>query len=210
MAELRYEPRLSDSVQLLLRGHGNRYASNEAFQSTPYATERYEGIWYGAEGRLAWTPRPGLRFTVGGEGQVHPVIVMHGQTLYGDAAASYLDEHAPYHFSAGYLLLDAQPLPWIKFSGGARVDNYSTFGAIVVPRGALIVKPVEGGTLKLMGGRAFRAPSIYEQVYNDGGVSQARALSLEPESIWSGEVEYSQRFRGDWVALVGGHLARVQ
>jgi outer membrane receptor protein involved in Fe transport len=216
MAELRYEPRVADSLQLLLRGHADRYASREAFQSTPYAVERYEGIWYGAEARLVWTPSPWLRLTAGGEGQVHPVVVMHGQTLYSDSAATYLDEHVPYHFSAGYLLVDASPLPWVKISGGARVDNYSTFGSIVVPRGAVIVKPVEGGILKLMGGRAFRAPSVYEQGYNDGGVSQARAvdpdrgLSLSPESVWSGEIEYSQRFRTDWVALVDGYVSRVQ
>lgn len=216
MAELRYEPKLSDSVQLLLRGNANRSSSDEAFQATPYAVERYEGIWYGAEARLAWTPRPGLRLTAGGEGQVHPVVVMHGQTLYTDTAGSYLDQHAPYHFSAGYLIVDATLTPWIKFSGGARVDNYSTFGSIVVPRGAVIVKPTPGGTLKLMGGRAFRAPSVYEQNYNDGGITQlpgvdpTRGLSLTPESVWSGEVEYSQRFHTDWVALVDGYLSRVQ
>jgi len=216
MAELRYEPKLTDSLQLLLRGNANRSVSSEEFQATPYATERYEGIWYGAEARLAWTPRPGLRLTAGGEGQVHPVVVMHGQTLYSADAGSYLDVHAPYHFSAGYLIADATLAPWMKFSGGARVDNYSTFGSIVVPRGALIVRPVEGGTLKLMGGRAFRAPSVYEQNYNDGGQTQmpavdpSRGLSLSPESIWSGEVEYSQRFHTDWVALVDGYLSRVQ
>jgi outer membrane receptor protein involved in Fe transport len=70
--------------------------------------------------------------------------------------------------------------------------------------------------LKLMGGRAFRAPSVYEQVYNDGGITQARAvdeargLSLSPESIWSGELEYAQRFGTDWVALVDGFVSRVQ
>ncbi|MCA1829695.1 MAG: TonB-dependent receptor, partial [Myxococcales bacterium] len=206
MAEVRYEPHVSDSVQLLLRGQANRYASNESFASDPGSYERYQSAWYGAEARIAWTPMRGLRLTVGGEGQTHPVVILRGES----GGAGYLDEHAPYHFSAGYLLADVSPLSWLKFSGGARVDNYSTFGAIVVPRGAIIVKPAEGGTLKLIGGRAFRAPSIYEQVYNDGGITQVKATSLQPESIWSGEVEYSQRFKSDWVALVGGYVSRVQ
>ena len=215
MGEARYEPKLSDAVQLLLRAHANRYASHESFASTPAAAEQYAGVWYGAEGRLVFTPAKSLRLTLGAEGQVHPVVSIRGRTL-GDAGRAYLDEHAPYHFSAGYLLADLLPAPWVKLEAGARVDNYSTFGAILVPRGAVIFKPAPGGTLKLMGGRAFRAPSIYEQVYNDGGLSQARAvdpargLSLLPESIWSGEVEYAQRFRTDWVALVSGHLSRVQ
>jgi outer membrane receptor protein involved in Fe transport len=41
-------------------------------------------------------------------------------------------------------------------------------------------------------------------------VDPARGLSLAPESIWSGEIEYSQRFGGDWVALASGHLSRVR
>jgi outer membrane receptor protein involved in Fe transport len=193
-------------VQLLLRGQANRYASDEAFASDPASYERYQSAWYGAEARLAWTPMRGLRFTIGGEGQTHPVVILRGES----GGSGYLDEHAPYHFSAGYLLADVSPSSWLKFSAGARVDNYSTFGAIVVPRGAIIVKPVQDGTLKIIGGRAFRAPSIYEQVYNDGGITQVKASGLQPESIWSGEIEYSQRLRSDWTALVGGYASRVQ
>jgi outer membrane receptor protein involved in Fe transport len=215
MAELRYEPKLSSSLQLLLRAHGNRSGSQEWFASAPPAYETYIGVWYGAEARLIWS-LPALRLTLGGEGQVHPVVSLRGLTTAGAGAGSYLDEHAPYQFSAGYFLLDATPAPWLKLSGGARVDVYSTFGAIVVPRGAAIFRLAPGSTLKLMGGRAFRAPSIYEQTYNDAGVSQARAvdplrdLTLAPESIWSGEVEYAHRFRTDWVALLGGYLSRVE
>src|SRR5690606_16195518 len=71
------------------------------------------------------------------------------------------------------------------------------------------------GVLKLMAGRAFRAPSIYEQFYNDGGFSQvsavdpARGLELGPESIVSGEIEYLQRFLDNWVALGAVHASYV-
>lgn len=208
MGEVRFEPHISDSVQLLLRAHANRYASQEAFASDPASLENYIGVWYGAEARVVWTPFKGLRLTVGGEGQVDPVVSIHGMNT--DGSAPYVDEHHPYNFSAGYLLLDASPASWIKLSGGARVDNYSTFGAIVVPRGAMILKPFAGSILKIMGGRAFRAPSVYELYYNDGGYSQNQAQALQPESIWSGEVELSQRFKSDWVALVSGHVGRVQ
>jgi outer membrane receptor protein involved in Fe transport len=58
-----------------------------------------------------------------------------------------------------------------------------------------------------MGGRAFRAPSIYEQLYNDNGQSQEKALTLDAEKIVSGEVEYTQRFLEDWVALGAVHAS---
>src|SRR5262249_52008216 len=102
-------------------------------------------------------------------------------------------------------LAEISPVSWLRISGGARVDVYSTFGPIFVPRLAFIFKPTAGGTLKLMGGRAFRAPSVYEQYYSDGNETESVAKTLKPESVYSGEIEYSQRFLEDWVALGAAH-----
>lgn len=223
LAEVRYEPRLSETVQLFLRAHANRYVfegrNAYAIDDThPYAdastisNETYRGTWMGGEARLVLTPLKQLRLTAGGEGQGAPQADMIGSF---PSQTPYLDTHNPYGFGAGYLIADGSPLSWLRLSGGVRVDYYSTFGAEPVPRGAVIIKPAKGSVLKLMVGRAFRAPSSYEQFYNDGGASQvpgvdkSRELSLLPESIVSGEIEYSQRFREDWVALVAGHMSRV-
>jgi outer membrane cobalamin receptor len=128
----------------------------------------------------------------------------------------YLDEEHSFGLGAVYAVLDAEPIKWFRASAGLRFDFYSTFGAIAVPRGALIFKPRPGTVLKLMSGRAFRAPSVYEQYYNDGGVSQAKAtdpqrhLSLGPESAISSEVEFSQRFLTDWVALASVNSSYIE
>ena len=142
---------------------------------------------------------------------------MTGDSLYPDGSTeNYMNERRPFQFGAGYALIEGAPAKWFRFSGGARVDVYSTFGPIVVPRGALIFKPGDGHILKLMGGRAFRAPSIYEQFYNDGGFTQvtavdpARNIALKPESVVSGEVEYSWRFLQDWVALAAVHGSFIE
>src|SRR5262249_45604512 len=114
-----------------------------------------------------------------------------------------------------YALFEATPTRWLRISGGARLDIYSTFGPIFVPRAAVILKPASGSVLKIMGGRAFRAPSIYEQFYTDGGeqlaaVEPARGLRLGPETVYSGEIEYSQRFLEDWVALAAVHANYIE
>jgi outer membrane receptor protein involved in Fe transport len=82
----------------------------------------------------------------------------------------------------------------VRLSAGSRLDHYSTFGSSNNPRIALIVHPYDGGNIKIMGGKAFRAPSIYELSYNDGGNTQVASPNLKPESIYSAEVEYSHRF----------------
>jgi hypothetical protein len=46
----------------------------------------------------------------------------------------------------------------------------------------------------LLGGRAFRAPSIYELYYNDDGFTQIPSPDLDPELVYSAELEHTHRF----------------
>ena len=224
LGEVRFEPKLGDKVQLFTRVHANHYHFNGLYvfpKFSPAQLENYYGSWFGGEARVVITPIKELRITAGGEVQGHPVAELKGTAVEDDLTTplpggSYLDEQHGFSLGAVYAILDAGPVKWFRIDGGVRLDIYSSFGAIAVPRGALIFKPIEGGVLKVMSGRAFRAPSIYEQFYNDGGISQAiatdpkRKLSLGPESIVSSEIEYSQRFLRDWVALVSGNLSYIE
>ncbi len=210
MVEARFEPKISNSVQLLLRAHANRYTYTGlyAFPGNTDNRESFAGTWMGGEARMVFSPSPRFRLTVGGEGQWHPEASLTAvQVAPGQPNNRYLNERRPYYFGAGYALAEGSPWPWLRLSGGVRIDGYSTFGAVVVPRGAIIIKPSRGGILKIMGGRAFRAPSIYEQLYNDNGQSQEKALKLDAEKIVSGEIEYSHRFLEDWVALGAVHAS---
>lgn len=223
MAEVRYEPKLSEAIQLMTRVHANRYVFHsdlaDAPRPAPPTVEDYYGTWFGGEARVLFKLPRALRLTLGGEAQLHPEATLLGSSpaspTAGTAAMRYLNAKKPYNFGAGYALIEANPRDWLRISAGSRVDIYSTFGPIFVPRAAVIVKPVAGGVLKVMGGRAFRAPSIYEQFYSDGrqqfaSVDPARKLSLGPETIYSGEIEYSQRFKTDWVALGAAHVNYIQ
>jgi outer membrane receptor for ferrienterochelin and colicins len=230
MAEARYEPKISDTVQVMARVHANRYTFHGvyAYDPSPSDVENYYGTWGGVEGRIVITPTSTTRITVGGEGQYDPEASMQGCCTTNSAGALtstlYLNSSNPYGFGAGYAVVDSSPVPWLHYSAGARIDDYFSAheglgaytGVIVVPRGALIFKPARGSVLKLMGGRAFRAPSVYEQFYTDGGVTElpgtdpARGLTLQPESIWQGEIEFSQRFQEDWVALAAAHSSYIE
>ena len=222
MGEIRYEPSIGELVDVFTRVHANHYHFYGFYWSPSPdlpLREDYYGSWVGAEARAVFKPIPEIRITVGGEAQFHPAATLRGEEVGYDRQpvedGQYLDENQPFNFGAAYALFETTPVDWFKLSAGARVDVYSTFGPIVVPRGALIFKPTEGGTLKIMVGRAFRAPSIYEQTYNDGGFSQAKAtdldreLELGPEAIVSTEVEYTQRFEEDWVAVANAHTSYV-
>jgi iron complex outermembrane receptor protein len=77
---------------------------------------------------------------------------------------------------------------------GLRHDDYDTFGGTTNPRVGVIYAVGDATTLKLLYGRAFRAPNVYELYYQDGGVSQKANPDLRPETIRTLEVAADHTF----------------
>ena len=208
--EARYEPRITERFQLLTRAYANyyRFVERLAYDNNANADgyNTYRGLWFGAEARGVWNASPALRLTVGGDVVAHAIV----QQTAGTVASPESDDNSahPYQTAAGYLSADGSPAPWIRYSAAARVDWYSTFGATVNPRLALIFRPTERGNLKVMAGRAFRAPSIYEIYYT---TATARAnTALAPETVLSAEVEYSHRVTNTWTLLGSVYTNYIQ
>ncbi|HVU02987.1 MAG TPA: TonB-dependent receptor [Polyangiaceae bacterium] len=197
-AEARAEPKLSEFVQLYTRVHLNFYRFRGDYSHTDPASgleqDGFDGRWVGAEQRVVLTPLRGLRATLGGEGQYHFQV----DTTARDASGLFLNQSGttgrPYEVGAVYGLLDAEASEAVRLSGGVRLDAYSTSGSSLNPRAAVILRPYAAGNLKILGGTAFRAPSVYELYYNDGGTSQVASPDLRPEKIYSAEIEHTHRF----------------
>ena len=89
-------------------------------------------------------------------------------------------------------------------------DRYDSFGDTVNPRGALIWKPREGTTLKLLYGEAFRAPNIYQLDYN--GFGQRANPALQPETVRTYEAVAEQYLGTHWrgsVSLFRNEIAAL-
>ena len=192
--ELKAEPRWNDVVKTLTRVHLNHYRFDGGYARADadggLERDTFRGSWVGVEQRVELTPSPLFKLTVGGEGQAHFEVRERG----GDQSGSFLDDKRPYQVGAGYALIDVKPHARLHVSAGARLDAYSTFGRSLNPRVALVTQPYTGGNTKLMLGRAFRAPSVYELYYNDGGFTQVPSPRIGPESIYSVELEHAHRF----------------
>ena len=145
-------------------------------------------MWAGAEQRFVISPTDAVSLNLGAEGQLHPHIEQRGAT---ELDGTYLDEGQDFAIGALYGSVDVRPLRAIKLSAGGRFDYYSTFGGSFNPRLALIVEPREGSNIKLIAAKAFKAPSVYEQTY--AFIGQRANPNLEPENIYSAELELSQR-----------------
>ena len=51
---------------------------------------------------------------------------------------------------------------WLELTGGLRIDSYNYSGLFYSPRAGVLMVPANGATIKLLYGRAFRAPSARE------------------------------------------------
>lgn len=225
LVELRYEPELiAKRLRLYTRAFGNlyRYDSEQLFpdlRGSTFATdtrERYRGYWLGAEARLLGTITERVRLTVGGEVQANLRASLYGAS--GSELAPQRDvtlrTNLPYQIYAGYALVDLTLSRQVALSAGARVDAWSTFGATINPRLNLVIRPNQHHVLKLVAGRAFRAPSIYELRYRDESTQEPSTYNgnkLGPELTWSAEAEYTYRFLEHWavVAAVHGQYAEA-
>lgn len=207
LVEARFEPKLSSAVQLASRAHANLYnfTAGLPYDAADGGLDRqeYRGRWVGVEQRVLLTPSENVRVIAGGEAQRHFSASMIGK----DESETYMDVNNPYNVFSGYLNSDIGFARWIRASAGARFDHFSTFGNALSPRGAVILRPYENGLLKVMGGSAFRAPSVYEMYYSDA--AQKASPNLGPERAVSGEIEFTHRFDPITSLTVGSYLNHV-
>jgi len=192
--ELKAEPKWSDVLTTMTRVHANHYRFDGGYARLPddggLERDTFRGSWVGAEQRVELRPSEAFKLTVGAEGQLHVQVKERAR----DESGSFLDDEHPYQVGAAYALVDLKPNERVHVSAGARLDAYSTFGRSLNPRAAVVAKPYAGGNSKLMFGKAFRAPSVYELYYNDGGFTQVQSPNIGPESIYSAELEHTHRF----------------
>jgi outer membrane receptor for ferrienterochelin and colicins len=210
-AELRYERALSERLELSLRGayDASRYDGHWMYDqgggSLREDTDAARADWLSAEVRL----RMGLgshHVTVGIEGQGHLRVEQRGFGPQGSA----LTPGRPRSLLSTYVLDEWRALPRLSVSAGLRVDAYSDLDAVpFTPRLALIARPYEHGLTKLVGGRAFRAPTFYELDYQDGGRSQVAAGRLSPETITTLELEHSHDVTNELRVTVAGYFNRI-
>lgn len=216
LGELRYDPKLGDRTELHARAWLDAYQYLGRF---PYTVDylyqdTWKGAWAGVEPRLVTRPTDWLSLTAGAELRNHFTAHLQSQELedlQGNEPLDVpLDERPTFGVWSGYAIAEVGGAP-VRLSLGGRLDHYRTPEAVdddfttFNPRAAVILKPDEDNVLKLMGGTAFRAPSVYEYLYNDAGLSQLPALSLEPETILTVEVEYVRRLGEDTTLTLAGY-----
>ncbi len=179
-------------------GRGDEYTARIYFDQYSYTGERlYSGIvnedrsaatWYGGELR-GMTLLNAHRVIAGVEGEVRE----RQDQWNGDETTSavYLDDRRRSRTAGAYVQDEITVLPNFLLYAGIRRDEVSTFGGSTNPRLSAVITPVENNTFKLLYGRAFRAPSVYELYYEVLPTIKSNP-ALRPETIDTYELLYER------------------
>ena len=191
-----------------------RYRGDWLYRGAGPGYDTSQQNWATGELRFRLPPVAGHKLFVGGEIQdrfrIRVQSVTPGKPIFDNAPGNpdgVPDSEAIYSAYAGD---DWRISSWLLLDAALRVDDYAdSFGAVLNPRVALIAQPSAAGTTKLIFGRAFRAPGIYERFFNDGGASQIAAQNLKPERVTTLEVEHAHQLGEEVSVLVAGYLSRI-
>jgi outer membrane receptor for ferrienterochelin and colicins len=170
----------------------------EEFRGTALSTEaRWDGPLLGARLSVGADGRSQLRarLQTGNEGE--------GNKLNASDAAHYAGAFGQLFFD---LARGVHVTAATRFDYDPRVPNPNLW-LFTSPRLALVSERIEGGTTKLLFGKAFRAATTLERIYEASG--WLSNLAIEPEQVVSLELQHRQDFGR--VALTGSVFGnRVQ
>ncbi|GAM10787.1 iron-regulated outer membrane virulence protein [Geobacter sp. OR-1] len=155
---------------------------------------------FGTEIQVDWAPFKGNRLIVGlayeGMQQYYVKQMANFNPLtYADIGAfqevADWNRETSRQIWATYLQDEWQLLERLNLTAGVRYDHYSDFGGTINPRAALVWNLLDEVDLKLLYGRAFRAPS-FQELYDINNPAVLGNPALKPERIetWEAGATY--------------------
>jgi outer membrane receptor for ferrienterochelin and colicins len=191
--DAQYSVQGSRGAEYTFRGYYDVYQySGDYLYSGTVNQDRAYGTWYGGEARVTARVLSAHRVIAGAEYETRG----RQDQWNGDAGAAgtvYLDDRRRSQYWAVYAQDEITISPVFLIYAGVRHDQVSTFGGSTNPRLAAVIKPVENGTLKLLYGKAFRAPTVYEMRY-EAPPAMLSNPGLKPEQIETYELVYEHDF----------------
>ncbi|MFQ5878511.1 MAG: TonB-dependent receptor plug domain-containing protein [Acidobacteriota bacterium] len=186
------------------------YYGDYIYDTPPLVVNRDEGggDWIGAEYQVTKRLSPSHRLSAGAQYDYNFNIFQ--KNFDENPFALYLDQEFSFFNYSVYVQDEINAGPKLRFHAGARFDKWETFGDSVSPRAAVIYSPRRSTTIKALFGSAFRAPTIYELFYEDGGLSSKENPDLVPEEIETLELVWEQRLSRRFSMVASVYDYRMQ
>lgn len=205
---LTYERALSETLSVKAQtayhhyNYDGRYVYDYSEDETPYIVvnkDRWRGRWWDTELQLTARPFEKHIVTAGAEFRYN---IRQDQANWDEEI--YFEDSRHSRNWGLYVQDEYQLLDDVTLVAGLRYDRYDTFGGSTNPRLAILYDLCDKTTLKLLYGRAFRAPNVFELYYHDGGYSQKVPQTLDPETIETYEMVLERAFTSSLAATLSG------
>ncbi len=210
--EARYEKALGDRTSMSLRAsydvsyYRGYWVYEDLEGGLRRDTDAGRANWLTAEARFRLQTSDTHHLTLGMEGQGQLRVEQETFGPKGDAPVSGRSRV----LLSTYLLDEWRLHPRLSLTAGLRYDKYLDLDTTpLTPRLALIARPYDQGLTKLVVGRAFRAPNVYQLDYHDSGLTQIAPDTLEPETIITLELEHAHNLTNELRLTVASYHNRI-
>ncbi len=187
--EAGFHTQLSPQIHFVGRTYADsyRYSGFYAAAAAEPFSDRGSSTSGGAELLVTIEPLSWYRLTTGAEVS-RAVEVEYTEIQFSPIRVS---DKAPFSTAAVFAENELQLKRGLKLVAGGRLEVRQRFDAAAAPRIAIVAQPREATTVKLLYGRAFRAPSPAEAELDTDFYASNPALT--PEWIETIEVEFRER-----------------
>jgi outer membrane receptor for ferrienterochelin and colicins len=199
--DLHYEHALSATSTIAGRAHYDQYGFRGTFPSylavlgepTTSSIVYTKNVGEGVGAEVQWTTKLRDRHTVLFGVEYREALKLLQASFEGQPRTYiYLSDHQGRSVGA-YSQVDLAVLSRLRINAGLRYDRYDNFGSTVNPRLGAIYNPRASTTIKLLYGRAYRAPNAYELYFEVPRFAKA-SHRLTPETIATYELVFEQYF----------------
>jgi outer membrane receptor for ferrienterochelin and colicins len=210
VASLKYETTLPGDISFLARALYVNYAYDGMYPYDPSvgknidAAEGRSGTLELLLGHKLWEKH---HLTLGVEAR--KIFNADQLAYYIDPDSSYVDKQTSSEEYALFTQGDFELHKRLRLNIGARLDYSEQGGALPSPRIGMVWTPVDGTTLKLVGGRAFRAATAYESFYTAEIAPATHSIPKE-ESNESLELTLEQKLGTNWQVRLSGYTGRTE
>ncbi|MGA2439694.1 MAG: TonB-dependent receptor [Tepidisphaeraceae bacterium] len=166
-----------------------------------YNTTAYDN-WIGEEVDYDWQATKQFHLLAGANAT--QAIGTHQQD-YTSNAGTVLNTRLSYNDAGAFIEGEDKITSWLDVTVGGRVDQVQRVGTSFSPRAAVILTPTATDTFKILYGRAFRPPNIYEMFYSDPGANTPNP-NLNPEICDTYELEWERQFADGWRTTLDGYI----
>lgn len=170
-----------------------------------YTTTGYDD-WLGEEVHYDWQANEKLHLLAGADGRQS--LFTH-QRDYDSIDGTVFDQNASVNYWGIFTEAEYKLADWISITGGARMDHEQRIGTNASPRAAAVLSPTKDDVVKLLYGRAFRIPNLYELLYYSPGSNTPNPY-LKPEIIDTYEAVWERKLADGWRATLDGYVWKMK